>query len=85
MAHLAAGKHSFAILHVRYCPHSTKDIYIATENTFLPERIESIAKTSGVDPKNILQNIQVAKPMESSQQEPCLETGSYITSKRIQK
>jgi DNA repair protein RadA len=58
-----------------------KAIYIDTESTFRPERIESIAKARGVDTAKILQNIQVAKPLDSSQQESYLESACSAISK----
>ena len=53
------------------------------ESTFRPERIESIARARGLDPKNILQNIQVAKPLDSAKQESCIETACYMTNSKI--
>jgi DNA repair protein RadA len=44
-------------------PSQYKAVYIDTESTFRPERIESIAKARGLDQAKILHNIQVAKPL----------------------
>ena len=58
------------------CAHSTsehKAIYIDTEGTFRPERIESIARARGLDTTKILKNIQVARPLDSAQQESYIE------------
>jgi DNA repair protein RadA len=38
-----------------------------------PERIECISKARGLDPMENLQNIQVAKPLDSVQHESCIE------------
>lgn len=38
-----------------------KCIYIDTEGTFRPERIEPIAQRFGLDPKQVLENILVAR------------------------
>src|SRR4051794_959462 len=57
----------------------SKDIYIDTEGTFRPERIESIAKARGLDPVKILQNIQVARPLDSAEQESCIEFACSIS------
>jgi DNA repair protein RadA len=60
-----------------------KAIYIDTEGTFRPERIESIARARGLDPKNILQNIQVAKPLDCTKQDSCIETACYMSHSKI--
>ena len=59
-------------------PSDSKAIYIDTEGTFRPERIESIANVRGLDPAKILQNIRIAKPLDSAQQESCIETACSI-------
>jgi DNA repair protein RadA len=43
-------------------------VYIDTENTFRPERIEQLAMGAGVDPKKILKNIKVARAYNSDHQ-----------------
>lgn len=43
-------------------------VYIDTENTFRPERIQQIAKGFGVDPEKALQNIKVARAFNSDHQ-----------------
>jgi DNA repair protein RadA len=58
-----------------------KAVYIDTESTFRPERIECISKARGLDPAKTLQNIQVAKPLVSSQQESCIESAISAISK----
>jgi DNA repair protein RadA len=45
-----------------------KAIYIDTENTFRPERIEQIAKAAGLDPKEALDNIYVARACTTDHQ-----------------
>lgn len=43
-------------------------IYIDTENTFRPERIEQIAEARGLDPKEVLRNIYVSRAFNSNHQ-----------------
>jgi DNA repair protein RadA len=43
-------------------------VYIDTENTFRPERIQQIATAHGMDPEQVLQNIKVARAYNSDHQ-----------------
>ncbi len=43
-------------------------IFIDTENTFRPERIEQIARGNGLDPSEVLKRIKVAKAYNSDHQ-----------------
>ncbi len=43
-------------------------VYIDTENTFRPERIQQIAKGAGLDPMKTLKNIKVARAYNSDHQ-----------------
>ncbi|MBI2108406.1 DNA repair and recombination protein RadA [Candidatus Woesearchaeota archaeon] len=43
-------------------------VYIDTENTFRPERINQFAKGAGLDPDKVLKNIQVARAYNSDHQ-----------------
>lgn len=43
-------------------------VYIDTENTFRPERIEQLAKGAGIDPAEVLKNIKVARAFNSDHQ-----------------
>ncbi len=43
-------------------------LFIDTEGTFRPERIESIAKAAGIDAKQALDNISVVRAISSDQQ-----------------
>lgn len=54
-------------------PLSYGVIYIDTENKFRPERIQAIAKSRGFDINGILQRIQIAKPLDTKQQELRIE------------
>ena len=54
-------------------PSSYEVIYIDTENKFRPERIESIAKSRGLDINCILQRIQITRPSDTNQQELSIE------------
>jgi DNA repair protein RadA len=63
---------------------SGKAIYIDTENTFRPERIASIAQARGLDPRQALENIIVAKAYNSAHQELIIEeTGPVIEEKGV--
>jgi DNA repair protein RadA len=54
-------------------------IYIDTESSFRPERINGIARARGLDHEKILQRILVAKALDSTMQESCIrEAGSNI-------
>ncbi|MGC1932598.1 MAG: ATPase domain-containing protein [Candidatus Nitrosopolaris sp.] len=57
-------------------------IYIDTEGSFRPERIKAIAKARGLDPKQILQKIRVAKALDSNTQESCIEAACSAHSLR---
>jgi DNA repair protein RadA len=43
-------------------------VYIDTENTFRPERIQELAKGAGLDPDIVLKNIRVARAFNSDHQ-----------------
>lgn len=43
-------------------------VFIDTENTFRPERIQEIAKAAGLDPEKTLKNIRVARAYNSDHQ-----------------
>ncbi|MBN1386784.1 DNA repair and recombination protein RadA [Candidatus Woesearchaeota archaeon] len=43
-------------------------VYIDTENTFRPERIQQLAKGAGMDPTKVLKNIKVARAYNSDHQ-----------------
>jgi DNA repair protein RadA len=59
-------------------------LYVDTENTFRPERIETISRHRKLDPMKILDNIIVAKAYSSSHQELILsEAGKVIESNNI--
>lgn len=45
-----------------------RTIYMDTENTFRPRRIESMARDVGIEPQEALENIYVAKIMNTDQQ-----------------
>ncbi len=58
---------------------ASRAVYIDTENTFRPERIESIARARGLDARRSLENIIVAKAYNSAHQELIIEeTGPVI-------
>ena len=54
-------------------PSQYQAIYIDTEGTFRKGKVESIVQARGLDSKSILQNIQVAQPKNTKQQESCIE------------
>lgn len=43
-------------------------VYVDTENTFRPERIQEIAKGQGMEPEKVLKNIMVARAYNSDHQ-----------------
>jgi len=59
--------HILAVNCIKQYPGSTV-VYIDTENTFRPERIEQLAQGIGLDPKEALQNIKIAKAFNSDHQ-----------------
>jgi DNA repair protein RadA len=59
-------------------------LYIDTENTFRPERIESISRLRNLDPLKTLDSVVVAKAYSSSHHELILsEAGKVIDSQNI--
>ncbi len=81
MARQEVEKHSFVTRYVRCCAQNTKLSILILRVRFRPERIESIVKARGLDPAKILKNIQVARPLDSTQQESCIESACSIISK----
>ena len=59
--------HILAVNCQKQYPGSTI-VYIDTENTFRPERIEQISKGAGLEPTNVLKNIKVAKAFNTDHQ-----------------
>ncbi len=53
-------------------------LYIDTENTFRPERIVSIAKAHGMDPKKVMDKIIVARAYNSAHQTLILQEASQM-------
>src|ERR1051325_10592692 len=54
-------------------------IYIDTEGTFRPERLEQIARARGVDPSNALKNVAVCKVYNSAHLELIIKNlGKYV-------
>ena len=50
-----------------------KSIYIDTERTFRPERIEMIAKARGFDLRNTIDNVMIEQVSNSKQQEQVID------------
>jgi DNA repair protein RadA len=57
-------------------PSHYRAIYIDTESSFRPERIKAIARARGLDHEKILQRILVAKALDSTLQESCIEVAA---------
>ncbi len=57
-------------------------IYIDTENTFRPERIQQMAEALGLDTKKTLKNIQVARAYNSDHQVLLAEKASEIMNEK---
>jgi DNA repair protein RadA len=53
-------------------------VYIDTENTFRPERIQDMAKAAKLDPDEVLKNIQVARAYNSDHQMLLAEKAAEI-------
>lgn len=53
-------------------------IYIDTENTFRPERIQQMAEALNLDPKEVLKNIHVARAYNSDHQMLLAEKASEV-------
>ncbi len=59
-------------------------LFVDTEGTFRPERIESIAKAAGLDPEKALENIMVVRALTTEQQVLTLDRADkLITEKNI--
>ncbi|MBW2999340.1 DNA repair and recombination protein RadA [Candidatus Woesearchaeota archaeon] len=66
-----SGKTQLAHMLAVNCQKQDPDavaVYIDTENTFRPERIQQLAKAAGLDPKEVLSNIKVARAYNSDHQ-----------------
>ncbi len=59
--------HALAVNCQKQYPGSTV-VYIDTENTFRPERIEQLAKGAGLEPAEVLKHIKVAKAFNTDHQ-----------------
>ena len=59
--------HILAVNCQKQFPGSTV-VYIDTENTFRPERIEQLSKPVGLDPLEVLKNIKVARAYNADHQ-----------------
>ncbi|MBD3387487.1 MAG: DNA repair and recombination protein RadA [Candidatus Altiarchaeales archaeon] len=57
-------------------------IYIDTENTFRPERIQQMAKAANLDPEEALSNIMVARAYNSDHQMLLAEKASEIVKEK---
>ncbi|HHQ45178.1 MAG TPA: DNA repair and recombination protein RadA, partial [Candidatus Altiarchaeales archaeon] len=57
-------------------------IYIDTENTFRPERIQQMAQALGLDPKEVLSNIHVARAYNSDHQMLLAEKTSELMNEK---
>src|SRR5438105_1759226 len=57
---------------------NAKALYLDTENKFRPERIVSIARARNFDPDKVLQNIRVAKVINTTDQEITLQNANSI-------
>jgi RecA/RadA recombinase len=62
-------------------PSQCQALYIDTEGGFREDKIQSIAETRGLDWKQIRQNVQVAQPKNSREQEASLEEATCLFAK----
>jgi DNA repair protein RadA len=67
------GKTQFCYTLSVMLPSDYRVIYIDTEGSFRPERIQAIANARGFDSKQILRRILVTKALDIKQQESCIE------------
>ena len=74
--------HWLAVSCIKQFPESTV-VYIDTENTFRPERIIQFAEAEGLDPKQILKQIKVAKAYNSDHQMLLAEKSEEIIKEGI--
>ena len=68
---LGSGKTQIGHIVAVNCQKNDPDavaVYVDTENTFRPERIQQLAKGAGLDPEKVLQNIKVARAYNSDHQ-----------------
>jgi DNA repair protein RadA len=68
-----SGKSQFCYTLCVMLPSYYNAIYVDTEGSFRPERIQAIAKARGLDHKKILQKILVTNALDSKQQETLIE------------
>ncbi len=59
--------HALAIQCIKQYPKSTV-VYIDTENTFRPERIEQLSKGAGLNPTEVLKQIKIARAHNTDHQ-----------------
>lgn len=59
--------HALAVSTIKTFPDSYV-VYIDTESTFRPERIQQMATASGLDPQNVLSHLKVARAFNSDHQ-----------------
>lgn len=57
-------------------------VYIDTESTFRPERIEQLARGAGLEPQDVLKNIRVARAYNSDHQMLLAEKVDELVSQR---
>ncbi len=57
-------------------------MFIDTENTFRPERIQQIARAAGMDPDKVLENIQVARSYNSDHQMLLVEKADNLINEK---
>src|SRR3989344_5570773 len=57
-------------------------VYVDTENTFRPERIQQLAKGAGLEPEKVLKNIKVARAYNSDHQMLLAEKVEDLISKQ---
>ncbi len=60
--------HILAVNLHKMMDHNAVAVYIDTENTFRPERIQQLAKGQGLDPDEVLKHIRVARAYNSDHQ-----------------
>jgi len=76
--------HSLAVQQFKKDPEGIT-VYVDTENTFRPERIEQFAKGAGLDPQAVLRSIRIARAYNSDHQMLLVEKVDELISKQNMK
>jgi DNA repair protein RadA len=79
------GKTQFCYTLCVMLPPEYDAIYLDTESSFRPQRIEDIAKARGLDSKQILQRIHITNALDCNGQESRIEAACSACEKNLSK